>query len=192
LTGGIGSGKSVVASMLVQRGALLVDTDAIAHELTAPGGAAMPAIEERFGRSVVRGDGGLDREAMRQLAFTGSDTRRALEQILHPLIGDEALRRADDADGHCVVFEVPLLVESAHWRDRVDRVVVVDCSEATQVARVSHRSGWTAAAVRRVIDSQAPRARRRASADAVVFNDGIDLAALAAEVGAIAQAWHID
>lgn len=191
LTGGIGSGKSIVASMLVERGAMLVDTDAIAHELTAPGGAAMPAVEARFGRAVVRGDGGLDRDAMRQLAFTASGARRALEQILHPLIGGEALKRAADAADRCVVFDVPLLVESGHWRDLVERVVVVDCSEDTQIARVTRRSGWTAAAVQCIIDTQAPRAQRRAGADAVIFNDGIDVAALAEEVQALAEAWHV-
>ena len=151
----------------------------------------MPAIEARFGRAVVRGDGGLDRDAMRQLAFTASGARRALEQILHPLIGGEALKRAADAADRCVVFDVPLLVESGHWRDRVERVVVVDCSEATQIARVTRRSGWTAAAVQRIIDTQAPRAQRRAGADAVIFNDGIDVAALAEEVQALAEAWHV-
>lgn len=191
LTGGIGSGKSVVASMLVKRGATLVDTDAIAQELTGPGGAAMSAIEARFGPAVIRGDGGLDRDAMRHLAFTDIGARRALEQILHPLIGDEALKRADDAGDRCVVFDVPLLVESAHWRDRVERVVVVDCSEATQIARVTRRSGWTAGAAQRIIDTQAPRAQRRAGADAVIFNDGIDVEALAAEVDALAKAWHV-
>ena len=191
LTGGIGSGKSMVASMLVKCGAILVDTDAIAHELTGPGGAAMPAIETRFGRTVVRSDGALDRDAMRQLAFASPAAKQALEQILHPLIGSEALRRTADTADRCVVFDVPLLVESVHWRDRVERVLVVDCSEATQIARATRRAGWTSAAVQRVIDTQAPRAQRRACADAVIFNDGIDAAGLAAEVRALAKAWRV-
>jgi dephospho-CoA kinase len=191
LTGGIGSGKSMVASMLVERGAILVDTDAIAHELTRAGGTAMPAVEARFGRTVVRSDGALDRDAMRELAFADPAAKQALEQILHPLIGSEALRRAAAAGDRCVVFDVPLLVESAHWRDRVDRVLVVDCSDATQIARVTRRAGWTAAAVQRVISTQAPRAQRRACADAVIFNDGIDAAGLAAEVSALAGAWRV-
>jgi dephospho-CoA kinase len=191
LTGGIGSGKSTVAQLLVSRGCVLVDTDAIARSLTAPGGAAMSALEERFGSRVVRADGGLDRDVMRERAFADPLAKRALEAILHPLIACEAEQRAEAAGDACVVFDVPLLAESQHWRDRVERVLVVDCSEATQIARVMQRSGWTEDGVRRVIAAQATRDGRRRCADAVITNDGIDRATLAAEVEQLAQRWGL-
>jgi dephospho-CoA kinase len=191
LTGGIGSGKSTVAQLLVARGCVLVDTDAIARDLTAPGGAAMPAIEEHFGSRVVGADGGLDRGAMRERVFADPAAKRALEAILHPLIADEAERRAAAAGDACVVFDVPLLAESQHWRDRVERVLVVDCSEATQVARVMQRSGWNEDGVRRVIAAQATRDERRRCADALIVNDGIDRTLLAVEVEQLALSWGL-
>ena len=195
LTGGIGSGKSTVSRMLAARGATIVDTDAIAHRLTLPGGAAMPALRQAFGEAVVDGAGGLDRARMRTLVFGDAaaqqDARRALEAILHPLIGAEAVRQGAAATGAAVVFDVPLLVESGRWRERVDRILVVDCGEATQVARVMRRSGWTEAAVRAVIAQQATREARRAAADAVILNDGIDLPELDARVQALWQAWGL-
>ena len=130
LTGGIGSGKSTVAQVLVAGGAVLVDTDAIARSLTLPGGAALPALAAGFGAQAIGADGALDRARMRALVFAEPGARRRLEAILHPLIGQEAQRQATGA-GHCtVVFDVPLLAESGHWRSRVQRVLVVDCSEA--------------------------------------------------------------
>jgi dephospho-CoA kinase len=189
LTGGIGSGKSTVAQALVGLGALLVDTDAIARALTLPGGAAMPAIAEAFGAGALTADGALDREQMRRLAFNDAGAKRRLEAILHPLIGLEAQRQAAAAGARPVVFDVPLLTESSHWRARVQRVLVVDCHEDTQAARVAQRPGWDEAAARRVISQQATRTARRAIADAVIFNDGIDLAALQAEVAAVWAAW---
>jgi dephospho-CoA kinase len=190
LTGGIGSGKSTVARRLVELGAHLVDTDAIARSLTAPGGGAIPALREAFGDDAIAADGALDRERMRGLAFADPDAKRRLEAVLHPMIGAEAERQATLADGRPVVFDVPLLAESRHWRARVQRVLVVDCREATQVERVVHRSGWSADAVRRVIEQQAPRAMRRAVADAVIFNEGLDLDALRAEVDALWARWR--
>jgi len=196
LTGGIGSGKSTVAALLVARGATLVDTDAIAHALTAPGGAAMPALRQRFGQAVAAPDGALDRARMRSLVFADPQAKRALEAILHPMIGAEALRQAGTAavDGQrgLVVFDVPLLTESSLWRARCQRVLVVDCSAETQIARVMARSGWTAAQVERVIAQQATREARRAIADAVIFNDGIGTDALAAEVAALWAIWGLD
>ena len=189
LTGGIGSGKSTVAHLLVRCGATLVDTDAIARALTLPGGGAMPAIAAAFGPQAVAADGSLAREFMRARAFADADAKRRLETILHPMIGDEARRQADAVPDRPVVFDVPLLAESRHWRARVQRVVVVDCSAETQIARVTARSGWTSEAVRRVIEQQAARTRRRAIADAVIFNDGIPLATLEAEVQALWAAW---
>jgi dephospho-CoA kinase len=189
LTGGIGSGKSTVASMLVRHGATLVDTDLFARQLTLPGGAAMPAIQQAFGAEVVGADGSLDREAMRERAFADAGARRRLEAILHPMIGAEAARQAAAAGPAHIVFDVPLLAESAHWRDRVDRVLVVDCTEATQRARVAQRPGWTPAAAASVIAQQATRAARRRCADAVIYNEGMDLPALAREVDALCACW---
>lgn len=180
LTGGIGSGKSTVAALLQALGATVVDTDAISRALTAPGGAAIPAVGAEFGARFIDPDGALDRAQMRALVFSDPSARRRLEAILHPLIRTETERQAEASAGPMVVFDVPLLVESARWRDQVDRVCVVDCSEATQVRRVMARSGWTEASVRSVIQGQASRAARRAAADAVIYNDGPSLAELEA------------
>ncbi len=190
LTGGIGSGKSTVASMLVDAGAALVDIDAIARSLTQPGGAAMPALAVAFGPQAVAADGALDRAFMRQLAFTDPTAKRRLEAILHPMIGEQAWREAAAAGERTVVFDVPLLAESAHWRGRVERVLVVDCSSETQIERVSRRPGWTRDAAARVLEQQAPRERRRAIADAVIFNDGLSLDGLRAEVGRLWALWN--
>ena len=192
LTGGIGSGKSTVAALLTSLGATLVDTDAIAHALTAPGGAAMPALRAAFGADAAGSDGALDRARMRALVFEQPQAKQRLEAILHPMIGDEARRQAAAAAHSAsgvVVFDVPLLTESGHWRARCDRILVVDCSADTQVQRVMARSGWPAEQVWRVIGQQAPRAARRAIADAVLFNDGLDRAALQTEVAALWDQW---
>jgi dephospho-CoA kinase len=189
LTGGIGSGKSTVAALLVERGATLVDTDAIARQLTQPGGAAMPSLREAFGEQALAADGSLDRTHMRQRAFTDPGVRQQLESILHPLIGTEARRQARAAGARPVVFDVPLLTESSHWRTRVARILVVDCSEDTQAVRVAARPGWDDDAARRVIAQQASRVARRAIADAVIHNDGISPAQLRAEVHALWSAW---
>ena len=189
LTGGIGSGKSTVAALLVNHGATLIDADAIAREIAQPGGVAVAAIREAFGPEALDASGGLDRAAMRARAFADPVIKRRLEAILHPLIGLETQRR-DDAAGDAVrVFDVPLLAESAHWRGRVGRVLVVDCSEATQIARVTQRAGWSADTVQAVVAQQASRGRRRACADAVIHNDGISLDELAAQVAALWTAW---
>lgn len=189
LTGGIGSGKSTVATLLAGHGAVIVDTDAISRALTAPGGTALPAIAAVFGDAVIAADGALDREAMRQRVFADPAARRQLEAVLHPMIGAETQRQAAAAGDAPVVFDVPLLTESAHWRARVQRVLVVDCGEDTQVERVRARSGWSGEMVRRVIAQQAPRAARRAIADAVIFNEGLSPDALAAEVQALWRGW---
>jgi dephospho-CoA kinase len=190
LTGGIGSGKSTVARRLAALGALLVDTDALAHALTAPGGAALPAIAAAFGADMLTADGAMDRARMRALVFGQAAERLRLEAILHPMIAEATRAQASRASaGQTIVFDVPLLAESASWRARVDRIVVVDCAEATQVARVVQRSGWTAEAVERTIAQQASRAQRRAIADAVIVNDDLSLAQLDAEVDALWAAW---
>ena len=189
LTGGIGSGKSTVARMLVACGAQLVDTDAIARSLTLPGGGAMPALAAEFGAAAVAPDGALDREHMRSLVFADADAKRRLEAVLHPLIGEQARREAALAGGAPVVFDVPLLAESSHWRARVARILVVDCDEATQVARVAQRPGWSEDAARAVVAAQAARATRRGIADAVIHNDGLTLAQLEAEVRILWALW---
>ncbi|MEY8878879.1 MAG: dephospho-CoA kinase [Leptothrix sp. (in: b-proteobacteria)] len=190
LTGGIGSGKSTVAAMLAELGAVVIDTDAIAHALTAPGGAAIEAIAQRLGAELIAPDGALDRAAMRARIVADPAVKAALEQVLHPLIGALTEARAAAAPADRVrVFDVPLLVESGRWRDRVDSVLVVDCAAETQVARVVARSGWPAEQVRQVIALQASRGARRDAADAVIVNDGLSLAALRAEVEAIWRRW---
>lgn len=190
VTGGIGSGKSTVARRFGTLGALVVDTDALAHALTAPGGAALPAIAATFGAAMIGPDGAMDRAKMRALVFQQPGERRRLESILHPLIGEATRAQASRAGaGQAIVFDVPLLTESGTWRGRVDRVVVVDCSEATQVARVVQRSGWTADAVERTIAQQVTRAQRRAIADAVIFNEDLSIAQLDAEADALWASW---
>lgn len=190
LTGGIGSGKSTVAALLAEGGAVIVDTDAISRALTAPGGAALPRLAEVFGAGILDAQGALDRERMRALAFSDPSARARLEQVLHPMIGREAQAQAARAGERPVVFDVPLLTESAHWRARVQRIIVVDCHESTQVERVMARSGWNREAVTRVIAQQAPRARRRTIADAVIFNEGLTREALREQVRALWAHWQ--
>jgi dephospho-CoA kinase len=171
LTGGIGSGKSSVARFWVALGAHLVDTDEIARAISGAGGAALPALRQEFGDDAIDDQGALNRDGMRERAFADSSLRRRLESILHPMIGAEALRQAAALNSAAVVFDIPLLTASSPWRARCDRIAVVDCSEETQIERVTRRSGWSAEQVRRVIAQQAPRDARRAIADAVIDND---------------------
>lgn len=190
LTGGIGSGKSTVARVLVECGAHLVDTDAIARSLTLPGGAGIAPVAAAFGGGVIGADGALDRERMRTIVFGDATAKKRLEGILHPLIGQQAALEAAAARAdQPVVFDVPLLAESRHWRERVHRIIVVDCSEATQTSRVAARAGWTLASAQQVIAQQARRATRRAIADAVIHNEGLTLGALAEEVRQLYRLW---
>jgi dephospho-CoA kinase len=189
LTGGIGSGKSTVAAQLSAFGASIVDTDAIAHQISLPGGVAIASIRATFGAEFIDAAGGLDRARMRALVFSDDAARRRLESLLHPLIGIETERQATASNAPVVVFDVPLLVESGRWRARVHKVLVVDCLEATQTSRVVTRSGWTAEAVQAVIQRQATRAQRRACADAVIFNDALSLAQLGDELRSLWHAW---
>ena len=189
LTGGIGSGKSTVAGFFTEAGAAVIDSDAISRRLTATGGAALPLIAAEFGPAILGGDGALDRAQMRTLAFADVTARRRLEAILHPLIGAQTAAEAAAARSDLIVFDVPLLVESGRWRARVDRVLVVDCAEATQLARVLAR-GWTTDAAKAVIQQQASRQARRACADAVISNDGLALAELREHVHALVRGWR--
>ncbi|HNC51802.1 MAG TPA: dephospho-CoA kinase [Accumulibacter sp.] len=173
LTGGIGSGKSTVAELFVHHGAALVDTDAIAHALTAAGGAAMAAIVAAFGDGVVDASGALDRAAMRSLVFSDHTAKGRLEAILHPLIRQQSESLCNAAvTAPYVLLVVPLLIETGGYRRRADRILVVDCEESAQVARVQARSGLTGEAVRAIMATQASRAQRRAAADDVLINDG--------------------
>lgn len=190
LTGGIGSGKSTVSRCWQALGATVIDSDAIARELTLAGGAAMPLIVSEFGASMQAADGALDRLRMRELAFAEPGARQRLESILHPLIGIETEVRAQASTSDFIVFDVPLLVESGRWRRKVERVLVVDCKLSTQVDRVMQRSGWERAAVEAVIAQQASRARRRAAADAVIYNEGLSLERLQQQIEGLAAHWR--
>jgi dephospho-CoA kinase len=181
LTGGIGSGKSAAAAEFARLGAAVVDTDAIAHELTAPNGAAIEGIRRLFGDRYIAADGAMDRAEVRRLAFSDADAKQRLEALLHPLIRDESQRRIARASAPYVVLVVPLLVESRTYRERLQRVLVVDCPEEEQVARVRRRSGLAEEEIRRIIAAQAPRAQRLAAADDVIDNGG-SLESLAAQV----------
>lgn len=187
LTGGIGSGKSTVAAMLAERGAAVIDADAISRATTAAGGAALPAIAETFGSALIGSDGALDRATMRELVFRDATARQRLEAIIHPLVAQETERQTQRAlaAGHpMLVFDVPLLVESgARWRSRVDRVWVVDCDPATQIERVMARNQLPREQVEQILAAQSPRAQRLAAADTVLFNGaGTTLEALRAQV----------
>lgn len=172
LTGGIGCGKSTVADLFAARGAGIVDTDVLAHQLTAPGGAAMPALVQEFGAHFATPDGALDRTRMRDLVFADPGARARLEGILHPMIRAATADAALSIAGAYVIFVVPLLIESGTWRSRVQRVLAIDCLEATQIARVMARNGLPEAQVRAIMAAQASRAERLAAADDVIDNDG--------------------
>jgi dephospho-CoA kinase len=182
LTGGIGSGKSTVADLFAAHGVPLVDTDLIAHRITAPNGLAMPQIADEFGAAFVAADGSLDRAQMRGLVFSDEGARKRLEAITHPLIRAETEREQRDAQGPYVIIVVPLLVESGSWKNRVNRVLSVDCSVETQIARVMSRNGFTRAQVQAIIARQATREARLAAADDVIDNDNTPLDSLKAQV----------
>lgn len=181
LTGGIGSGKTTVAELFAALGAAVIDTDEIAHQLTAAGGAATEAIRQAFGADFITPDGAMDRGRMREAVFAEPAAKKKLESILHPLIRSETERAAVEAKGAYPLFVVPLLVESGIWKQRVSRVLVVDCDEEIQLQRVMQRNGLSEAQVRAIMASQVPRAARLAQADDVIVNEG-DPAALTAQV----------
>jgi dephospho-CoA kinase len=187
LTGGIGSGKSAAADCFARHGAAIVDTDAIAHQLTSVGGSAIEPIRATFGAEMLTSDGALDRGAMRQRAFADPAVRARLEVLLHPLIraeSDRRLRRLASADFPYAVLVVPLLVETGGYRERADRVCVVDCPDEIRITRVMERSGLTRADVLAIMGAQASRATRLAAADDVIDNAG-NLVDLTAQVAAL-------
>ena len=172
LTGGIGSGKSAVAEEFARLGATVVDTDAIAHELTAPGGAALAELKRQFGGAFIDASGAMDRKKMRELVFSDAAQKQRLEALLHPMIRSESALRIAAAAGPYALLVVPLLIESAGYRERVGRVLVVDCPEAIQITRVRQRSGLPDDDIRRIMASQVQREKRLAAADDVIDNSG--------------------
>ena len=195
LTGGIGSGKSTVADLFAARGATIVDTDLIAHSLTAPHGPAMPAIVAEFGAEFSDASGALDRARMRSLVFADAGAKTRLEAILHPRIRDAALAAGAAATGCYVIYAVPLLIESVTWRERVSRVLAVDCPEQVQIARVMARNNLPESQVRAIMAAQVSRAARLAAADDVIENSaGIE--ALAPQIDRLHDLylkirWHL-
>ena len=191
LTGGIGSGKSTVGQFLAEAGAALIDADAISRSLTASGGLAIAQIEGEFGPKAIDAQGALNRSFMRELVFQDDTARQRLEAIIHPLVGSLTERQALQAEAcgaTLLVFDVPLLVESGRWRQQLDGVLVVDCAEDTQISRVMARNQLERAAIERIMAAQATRAQRRAAADCVIYNEGLNLAALREQVLSI-SAW---
>ena len=190
LTGGIGSGKSTVAGFWAQRGATVIDADAISRQLTGPSGRALEAIAHTFGPHMIGPDGAMDRQAMRQRVFQDPLAKRQLEKIIHPLVSlitAEQTHSAIEQGQQCLVFDVPLLVESGErWRRQVDRVVVVDCDQETQRLRVMQRSGLGESEVERIIAQQAQRLERLACADIVIVNQGLDFDELSTQVAEVA------
>jgi dephospho-CoA kinase len=184
LTGGIGSGKSAAAEEFARLGAAVVDTDAIAHELTRAGGAAIAGVRRVLGDQFVDAAGAMERAKVRALVFSDPAAKARLEGLLHPMIRAESERRIAAADAPYVVHVVPLLVESPDYRERVQRVLAVDCPPQLQKARVRQRSGLAADEIERIIDAQLPRATRLAAADDVIDNSG-SLAALHKQVRAL-------
>ena len=190
LTGGIGSGKSTVANMFASLGAAVIDADAVSRRLTAPHGKAIEAITLEFGVTMISADGSLDRQRMRDLVFTSASAKKRLENILHPLIKleiqqqDQALA---DSGIDLIIYDIPLLVESPNWRPLLDRVVVIDCSEKTQIERVMVRNTLKQHDVEKIIASQSSRKIRNSAADIVIFNDSITVKQLLEQVKQVAQ-----
>lgn len=172
LTGGIGSGKSLVADMFAAHGVVLVDTDRIARVLTDAGGAAMPMIIQTFGTACQRSDGSLDRVWMAEQVFADDTARRRLEAILHPMIRTIAAQQIAEARSPYVLLIVPLLAESKDYQAQVDRILVVDCDEAAQVARVMRRNHVPEHRVRSIMSAQSTRSQRLDIADDVIVNNG--------------------
>lgn len=175
LTGGIGSGKTAVSNELATLGAGVVDTDLIAHQITAPHGCVIHLIQKAFGAEYIEPNGALNRNKMRSLVFANREARKRLEEITHPLIRDETIKQAQGLlreNVPYIVFVVPLLIESGNWRPLLDYIVVVNCPEKIQIKRVVHRSNLPREEVIRILKAQTSRAERLASADIVIENHG--------------------
>ena len=190
LTGGIGSGKSTVAGMFSASGAAVIDADAISRSLTSSHGAAMETIKQQFGEAMISSDGSLSRDRMRNLVFTDVGAKKRLEAIIHPLVKLEILRQDQAAKSlgiKLIVYDIPLLVESQNWRANLDRVLVIDCSEQTQVNRVILRNNLKQVDVEKIIAAQASRKMRNSAADMIIFNDSITIEHLRVQVTHVAQ-----
>ena len=185
ISGGIGSGKSTVSQIFGRNGAVVIDLDALSRASTAAGGAAIDAVRSTFGEDFVDRTGAMDRTKMRSLVFSDPKARSRLEAIVHSVIAMESATLAQKAQERgvaCIVFDIPLLVESAHWRASLDRVVMVDCSVDTQIQRVKARSGLDETEIRRIIHAQSSRALKLQAADTVIFNEGKNLLAIEREL----------
>jgi dephospho-CoA kinase len=194
LTGGIGSGKSTIAAFFAERGATVIDADAISRAVTGAGGLAIKELRDAFGPRMLTANGALDRNQMRALIFSDPSAKIRLEKIVHPLVGGtiaEKARLANECGARCIVFDIPLLVESEHWRKMLDRILVVDCTERTQIDRVAARNGLPDDEIRKIIAAQAPRFLRLQAADTVVFNDGISVEDLAQHVKLISTEFEL-
>lgn len=190
LTGGIGSGKSTVATMITSFGAAMIDADAISKRLTASNGEAISTIKEQFGELFINKDGSLNRNHMRDLIFSDSDAKRRLEKIIHPLVKIEIERQdqlAVSLGKRLIVYDIPLLVESSNWRPVLDNVLVTDCLEQTQIDRVILRNGLKAEEIQKIIASQASRKIRNSAADMLIFNDSISIEQLRQQVKQVSQ-----
>ncbi len=188
VTGGIGSGKSTVCQRLSGMGASVIDADAISRACTAVGGPALPAIAQAFGDAVFKAPGVLDRDRLRDLVFDDPQARERLQALLHPMIAAEIERQTAQAivrEVPCIAFDIPLLVESTRWRPNLHRVLVVDCSPATQIQRVGQRSGLDAISVKKIMSNQSSRAARLQSADFVIFNESLSIDEIDAQLGAM-------
>lgn len=185
LTGGIGSGKSTVSDLFKEYGITTIDTDAISHHLTQPGGAAIAEIRAAFGDSSIDAKGALDRPRMRQLVFSDATAKQRLEAILHPLIRAQVLAQAEAVNTGAspyLLLAVPLLFETMNYRELIQRTLVVDCAEETQIARAMRRSGLGEQEVRAIMARQIARAERLKRADDVITNDS-DMDGLRRQVG---------
>ena len=190
LTGGIGSGKSTVAAMFSEQGLTVIDADALSRDTTAAGGSAMQQLEQWFGAEFVTADGALNRAKMRQLVFQDPSARKRLQAIVHPLVAleiDRATAQAYAQGQRSVVIDIPLLVESTHWRGKLHRVIVVDCSTETQITRVMQRNGYSRGEVERMLAAQTNRIQRLQAADLVLHNEGVDIAQLREKARKIGQ-----
>jgi len=190
LTGGIGSGKSTVADCFAALGVPVIDTDVLARDLTAPGGGALDAIRAAFGDTVMQADRSLDRAALRRRVFADAGARRQLEAILHPRIRQAVELKLAALAGSYALVVIPLLVETGGYRDLLNRVLVVDCPEALQIARVVARSGLTPDEVKAILAAQASRAARLAAADDVIVN-AASPESLPAQVATLHQHYQI-
>lgn len=194
VTGGIGSGKSTFAAMLRDCGAALIDADAIARAVTEAGGPAIADIRDTFGADYIDAQGALDRVRMRALVFADAGAKERLEAIVHPLVGNaiaQAAAVAAQAGQRLIVFDIPLLTESPRWARQLDAVLVVDCREESQVARVQARNGLTEDAIRAIMATQSSRAVRRSAADFVVYNDALTLSDLQTKARQVAAGFGL-